>query len=59
MRALKDYQLIFCRNEITNAEFRWFVGLESRKVAHKLLRDACVKVIARGKYSKYILPDLG
>ncbi|GEN53403.1 hypothetical protein [Halobacillus faecis] len=59
MRAIKDQQLIFGRNEITNAEFRWFVGLESRKVAHKLLKEGCVNVIARGKYSKYILSDLG
>ncbi|MFC7061937.1 nuclease-related domain-containing protein [Halobacillus seohaensis] len=54
LRTLKDYQVLF-GNEITNAEFRRFACLRSRKVAWRLLSDTFPLKSGSTKDCKYII----
>ncbi|WP_079526414.1 hypothetical protein [Halobacillus hunanensis] len=57
LAALRDYQLLIS-NEISNHEFRKFTGMNSRKVAWKLLSEVCLQHSGQTKDRKYMLDFL-
>lgn len=55
LAALRDYYLLW-GPEITNAMFRWFLGIESIHVASKLLKKLNLRYKGQNKYRVYTLP---
>ncbi|NMD68925.1 NERD domain-containing protein [Bacillus sp. DNRA2] len=55
LAALRDYYLLW-GPEITNAMFRWFLGIDSIHVASKLLKKLNLPYKGQNKYRVYTLP---
>ncbi|WP_318507479.1 hypothetical protein [Bacillus sp. T3] len=52
--ALRDYFLLW-GEEITNAQFRWFLGVDSVHVASKMLKKLNLPSRGQNKYRVYLL----